>query len=381
MKVLFISSWYPNPKNKTHGVFVKRNAEAVALHNKVAVIHVFGHESFKDEIKIESSIENNVYEVFVLYKKKKSDLLSKFNNYKKRYSLGLDFLIKNWGKPDLLQVNVAFPVGIAGMMISEKLNIPYVVSEHWTGYLPEDGSFTGFVKRFLTRKIIRHASSVITVSEHLKKAMMVHRLRGNYTVIPNVVNTSVFNYKEAPEKPRFSFLHVSSLDPAQKNVEGIINVFKKLNKETPLTELYIVGNGENKKALEEKAGQLLNRSIFFSGQKMDSELVVEFQNADCLLMFSNYENLPVVILEALCCGVPVLSSDTGGISEHINENNGYLVKAKDETALLSSMKKVISEYKKFDRKRISEDACARFNYDTIGKEFTGVYNEVLQLKN
>lgn len=377
-KVLFISSWYPNPLNKTHGIFVKRYAEAVALYNDVAVIHIFGDATFTGDFRIESKKENNVHEVLVLYKKRKSDPFTKFKRYKDLYLKGLDFLLKEWGKPDILQVNVAFPAGIAAIMISEKLNIPYLVSEHWTGYLPEDGSYKGFIKRFLTRKIIRHASRVITVTEDLKNKMIAHKLKGSYHVIPNVVNTSVFKYHECPAKARFRFLHVSSLDQRQKNVQGLINAFKKLHKESSLTELYIVGNGENRKYLEEMSGPLLNRSIFFVGQKIDVTLAEEFTEANTLLMFSNYENLPVVILEALCCGLPVISTNVGGIGEYINQGNGQLIKPSDEMALIESMKNMISENRNYDRKKISAQAQEIFNFNVIGKIFSSIYSEVLK---
>jgi glycosyltransferase involved in cell wall biosynthesis len=377
-KVLFISSWYPNPLNKTHGIFVKRYAEAVALYNEIAVIHIFGDESLKEDFTILSKTENKVFEVLVSYKKKKADPFSKLNRYKHLYLKGLDHLLKEWGRPDILQVNVAFPAGIAGMMISEKLNVPYIVSEHWTGYLPEDGSYNGFIKRFLTRKIVRHASRLVTVTGDLKNKMISHKLKGNYHVVPNVVNTDVFKYQISPIKPRFRFLHVSSLDQRQKNVEGIINAFKKVYKENPLTELYIVGNGENRKHLEELCGQSLNRSVFFLGQKFDSTLAEEFCEADALVMFSNYENLPVVILEALCCGLPVLSSNVGGISEYITDSNGLLIKPKDEAALIESMIKISKENKKYDRKKISLSSQEIFNFNNIGKRFSKIYTEVLQ---
>lgn len=378
MKVLFISSWYPNPIDKTHGVFVKRTAEAVALYNKVAVIHVYGNESFEEEIKVETRTENNVLEVFVLYKKKKLNPLIKFNNYRKHYLIGLDHLLKSWGTPDLLQVNVLFPAGIAGLMISKKLNIPFVVAEHWTGYHPEDGSYKGIFKKLMTVLSARSASAIITVSNNLKAQMLTHYLNSSYTIIPNVVDPNIFLFEETRSQSKFRFLHVSSLDERQKNVEGIIDAFKNLHKQNPLTELVIVGEGDNKSALEKRAGTFLNQSIIFRGKKMSSELALEFNSAHCCVLFSNFENLPVVLLEAMCCGVPVISSDVGGIKEYVNKGNGYLVKPKDQEALLQSMNRMVKENINFDRKTISDDAQESFNYNRIGTMFTQVYQKVLQ---
>lgn len=375
--VLFISSWYPNLNNKTHGIFVKRCAEAVALSNKVSVIHVYGQESFPDEIKIESKTENNVFEIYVYFKKKNRNPLSKFSNYKSCYLKGLDYLVKNYGKPDLLQVNVLFPASVAALEILKHLNVPVVVSEHWTGYHPEDGSYKGIIRKYFSKKMIQKASKIVTVSKNLQDAMIALGLRGNYAIIPNVVNTEVFTCSPSL-KQKFRLLHVSSLDQRQKNTEGIISAFKKLHQLNPETELVIIGDGENKKDLENKSGKLLNRSVFFMGQKFDTDLAAEFNEAHCLVLFSNYENLPVVILEALCCGTPVISSDVGGIKEFLKPEHGILVKAGDENELVSSMKRIIENNKNYLRKKISEYGRESFSYKRIDELYTKVYEEILE---
>jgi len=377
-KVLFISSWYPNPQDKTHGIFVKRYAEAIALFNNVAVIHVFGDEHFTDEVKIESRTENNVYEVYVYFKKKNSNSISKLLNYRKRYLLGLDHLLKTWGKPDLVQVNVVFPVGIAGLAIAEKLNIPLVVSEHWTGYHPEDRNYSGMFKKFFTKKIIRRAKAIITVTDHLKQSMLHHGLKGDYSVIPNVVNTNIFKYSPKSKLGKFRFLHVSSLESRQKNVEAIIDTFKKLHQQNNSTELIIVGDGDNRKELENRCGNLLNSAIYFPGQKFGLEMADEFNKADCFVLFSNFENLPVVLLEAICCGMPVISTDVGGIKEFVKAEQGNLIPAGNNIALLNSMQNMANQLSKFDRVKISKYGEDNFSYEKIGRLFTDVYNKALK---
>lgn len=380
LKVLFISAWYPNPFNKTHGIFVKRQAEAVAIHNKVAVIHVFGHESYSDKIKIEVSETNSVFEVYVLYRKKNTGPFSKFSDYKNYYLKGLDYLLKNWGTPDLLHVNVLFPTGIAALEISKKLNIPFIVSEHWTGYHVEDGNYSGLIKKYFTRKAVKKSSSIITVTENLKQAMISHGLNADYRIVPNVVNTRIFKHENIAQKDLTRFLHVSSLDARQKNVEGIISAFKTINSENKQTELVIVGEGENRKQLEKLSGDLLNKSIFFIGQKFDTELASEFNKASALVLFSNYENLPVVILEALCCGTPVITTDVGGIKEFAKEDETSYVKPDDDKALIQAMQKNISENGKADRKKISEKYQIQFSNETIGKKLNDIYLQVSKTK-
>lgn len=377
-KVLFISSWYPNQKDRTHGIFVKRYAEAVALFNDVAVIQVVGDESFSDTIRVESKIENKVHEIFVYYKKKNINPFKKFRNYRSYYKTGLNCLLKEWGRPDLLQVNVVFPVAIAAMPIIKELKIPYVVSEHWTGYHPEDGSYTGFVKKYFTKQLIKNAGAIITVTSHLKRSMMLQNLGGDYHVIPNVVNEEIFRFKDVSGQSKFRFLHVSSLDKRQKNVEAIIDAFREFLRSDNSCELIIAGDGENRINLEKSAAEMLNSSVFFIGNKFGKELADVYNSCHCFVLFSNFENLPVVLLEAQCCGLPIITTDVGGINEFLHEDDVEFVNAGDQTALLCAMKKMRKDFGKFDRRKISETAAGKFGYRTIGKRFDDIYNRILK---
>jgi glycosyltransferase involved in cell wall biosynthesis len=253
------------------------------------------------------------------------------------------------------------------------------VSEHWTGYHEADGSYKGFIKKYFTRLAAKKASAIVTVTNNLQHKMQQHRIKGNYRVIPNVVDTSVFNYSPVKKQGRFRFLHVSSFEEEQKNVAGLLEVFKRLNKEQAF-ELFLVGDGPGRKKLEEQAGSLLNRSVFFTGQKFGADLALEFNSADCFVLFSNYENLPVVLLEAMCCGLPIISTDVGGIREWVHDEQGILIEPGDEAALLKAMKEMSASNERYDRKKISDTACISFNYHKIASEFTTVYNEVLKKK-
>ncbi|MBL0131813.1 MAG: glycosyltransferase [Chitinophagaceae bacterium] len=93
-----------------------------------------------------------------------------------------------------------------------------------------------------------------------------------------------------------------------------------------------------------------------------------------MIVFSNIENSPCVIGEALCCGLPVIATDVGGIPELVNENNSIRVVPKDEEALAGVMRQMMDNYAKFDRKKIAEDAQSRFSYPVIGKKIDEIYS-------
>jgi glycosyltransferase involved in cell wall biosynthesis len=109
------------------------------------------------------------------------------------------------------------------------------------------------------------------------------------------------------------------------------------------------------------------------------EVAVAMRSAQALVMFSRFENLPCVVLEALCSGLPVVSSNVGGLSEVINESNGLLVPEGDVEALAAAMESVLNDYARFNRRGIAESAAALFNTKRIGEAHQAIYRELAGL--
>ena len=118
--------------------------------------------------------------------------------------------------------------------------------------------------------------------------------------------------------------------------------------------------------------------MVFTGLISYAEVASYLRKADALIMFSRYENLPCVILEALCCGLPVIASDVGGIREVINKENGILIASENENELLQSMNYLLDNLEKYDRESIASSAGEKFNYKTVAQQFTFAYQSVLK---
>ena len=131
--------------------------------------------------------------------------------------------------------------------------------------------------------------------------------------------------------------------------------------------------------LKDKAIRLgLSNFIIWTGEITHEQVAKEMTKSSALVMFSTYENQPCVILEALCCGLPVISTDVGGISEVITADNGMLVISKNESQLLLVMIDMMENYKSYDRIQISETAKEKYNYKTIGKIISALYNPYMK---
>ncbi len=101
------------------------------------------------------------------------------------------------------------------------------------------------------------------------------------------------------------------------------------------------------------------------------------QQSSALLMFSRYENLPCIVLESLCCGLPVICSRVGGLPEVIDDNNGILVEKGNVHALAEAMIQMMEGYPAYNRNQIAEKASALYNYDVVGKRYAAIYKTVL----
>ena len=120
--------------------------------------------------------------------------------------------------------------------------------------------------------------------------------------------------------------------------------------------------------------------VFFKGEISYSQVANEIQESDCLILFSNIENSPCVISEALCCGVPVIATNVGGIPELVSNNNSILVAPGNTEQLKNAMIKMMEIYSSFNKNKIAEDAQNKFNYPIIGNEFDVLYRSVLNEK-
>jgi glycosyltransferase involved in cell wall biosynthesis len=383
--ILFISSWYPNRYNPTHGIFNRFFADAVALYNRVSVLHVCSDPHLKSEFELVESFEGGVHTVVVYYKKitHTTPLLSQFARRKRvlrAFDKGYALLAQKAGKPDLIQLNVIMPMGIGAYHLSKKHNIPYVVNENWSGYCADDGNYKGLLQQYYTRKIVKAAKAIMPTSTYLQEAMLSHGLTGNYQVVPNVVNIHNFKPAATETKSGIRLIHISSLNDREKNVSGIIRAFSNACKKNAQLHLTLVGEGIDKEHYQSLVASLgLTSCVTFTGRLLSEDLVQEINKHDALIMFSNYETFCLVIVEAFACGKPVITSDAGAIKTYMTPQLGMMVRKRDEEALTQAILQFAEQPAQFDSAFIRKFAVENYSYEVVGNKLDTIYNQVLQL--
>lgn len=383
-KILWLCSWYPSRQDPFNGDFIQRHARAAAIYHEIHVIHLVADKSGQlTQKEMEWQQSPGLTEQIIYYPGAKSlsgKLLARFRWLFLMKQAIRNYIIKN-GRPALVHVHVPMIAGIAALWFRKRYKVPYVVTEHWGIYneVADDRYRTrGKLFRYYTQKIFRKAAAFVSVSRFLAEGVNRLVVRIPYSVIPNATDTSCFFYRQNEQVP-FRFIHVSNMVPL-KNAEGIIRSFAAFLQEGFSAELLMVGDRDP--AIRQYAAQagIPVQAIRFTGEISYPEVAAALQRAHCLVLFSHIENSPCVIGEALCCGVPVIATSTGGIPELVDEQNSLLVPPADEIALKEAMKKMIQQYPQYNRREIAAAAAEKYGYDRIGQQFNTVYDQVLRGK-
>jgi glycosyltransferase involved in cell wall biosynthesis len=386
LKVLYLPRWYPHRYDPMPGLFIERHARSVAGLVDVAVLYVHQDEHLKGKFfEIDLTRDEELLQLKIYYRPCRFPLpvirpLINLFRYTKYYNRGLRMIRAEFGHPNLIHVNVLTRLGVLALLYKWITGTPYVITEHWTRYLPHMDNFKGALRKTVTRMVVRNASAVLPVTDNLRRAMERHGLKNfNYRIIPNVVDMKMFRIIDDQETgPIKTFIHVSCFEDKQKNISGILRVLKRLSDQRNDWKCLMIGEGIHLEKLMQYASELNldKNSVSFLGLKENEELAHLMANACFQVMFSRFENLPVVILESYACGVPVLSTDVGGIKEHLDDNLGQLITSENEDQLLEKLNYMLDHYRDYQKSMIRKYAEDHFSREVIGRQLFEVYASI-----
>ena len=402
--IVFLARWYPHRYDPMFGLFVQRHAESAALFNDITVIYCQqttdnGQQTGRDvsttpiinkqdvddasdnnsKFEIVRTLENNVDTIRVYYKKPKNKILSLIRFYRANMKA-----LKLCKKPDLIHVHILTRLGVIAWIQKLLHKTPYIITEHWSRYLPGN-DFGGFLRKMFTKIVVRNAETVTTVTENLAIAMKNHGLKNdNYVVLPNVVNLDMFhitpkctdaiNRVHTNRVPKI--IHISCFEDKSKNISGLLESLKIIEEKGIDFQCTLIGEGMDLELMKEKVKnlQLINK-VSFTGLMEGQKLADELSSGDFLVLSSNYENMPVVILEALASGLPVVSTNVGGIKEMIDDTKGILVEPRNQEALAEAMIKMIETHKNYDANYLRNSVIEKYGYESVGRFLSGLYNK------
>ena len=283
-------------------------------------------------------------------------------------------------KPDLVQLNVIQKQGLLALWLKKHFGIPYVIIEHWSGYLPENGQFSRMsrFKRDLYRHIANNAEMILTVSEPLQKAMQACGIENeHWGTIDNVVDDFFFEPRVKSQDSRLkTLLHVSCFDERAKNVKGLLRAAKMLSEKRQDWRLKLVGTGVDYEDVRAYADTLdiPEGCLEWTGELTPQQVADEMHRADALVLSSRYETYGVVLAEAAAAGLPILSTPVG-IAEEVADLIVPQEIAQHKAGTFAEFIESILWNEKITNQK--SKITNQFTADAIGRKLVSIYDSCL----
>jgi L-malate glycosyltransferase len=275
------------------------------------------------------------------------------------------------GSPvDLVHAHVHW-MGWAAVIIGGLLRRPAVISEHSSEWM--QGLMTGGALR-RARISFRRAAFVCPVSTALRQAIESYGLHARFRVVPNTVDTRLFQpaAEHCGERPT-RLVNVALHRPV-KGVDILLHAFALLAHDRPSLKLDLVGDGPQTQELRRLTSELgLQGRVRFLGAMEPAQVASALRESDVFVLPSRNETLGTAVIEALVSGLPVVATDVGGVSEIVGPEDGVLAVPNDVERFAAAVEAVVDGYDKFDHDAIAERARARFSLEAIGQVWDQVY--------
>ena len=274
------------------------------------------------------------------------------------------------------------PANIAPIFVPRKKQL--IVTIHDVAFLVYQDSFSKFFQwyyRFLIPKNIKRANKIITISKYSKKEIekFYPHAKGKIEVIFLGLDKKFKPLKNIKKKNQI--LYVGSLNE-RKNFYGTIEAFLTLNNIN--LKLIMVGNFSktfslNKKSIEILKNAKQNENIIFRSNVSNNELVKLYNESKLFVYPSFYEGFGLPILEAMACGVPVVTSNISSMPEvggdavvYCNPFSVEDIKAKIEMVLFNEklQKEIIQK---------GLQRAKKFTWEQSANEHMKVFKEVLEI--
>lgn len=287
---------------------------------------------------------------------------------------------------DVLHVHYAIPHAYAAymakkMLHEEGIEVPIVTTLHGT-----DITLVGSHPHYKTAVTfsINKSDAVTSVSQSLKEdTLRLFDVKNDIKVIPNFIDLEkhVSHFTDcqramlANDEERV-ITHISNFRPV-KRIEDVIKVFYEIQKEIP-AKLMMVGEGPEKEPAEWLCEELgIEDKVKFLGKSSEIDKILCF--SDLFLLPSETESFGLAALEAMASGVPVISSNTGGIPE-VNEHgvSGYLSQVGAIEDMAKNALKILKDDQTLGKFKAQAKAAAQqFDIHTIVPFYEAVYKDAL----
>lgn len=398
MNIFIIPSWYPSSHHPSTGIFFKEQTKLIAHNHPNINFGISTWGSHDERLLLEAKgvfqtvskfFQRKVIETKTNHSENCIEYLTPAFTWTRKFRSGningiiksnevnLSKFQKQFGPVDLIHAHVTYPGGYVAMEMAQKLKIPYIITEHMTPF-----PFATFIQKNSNvskwiKEPLKKASRVIAVSSFLKDKLTIYT-SNEIPIVFNNIDEVFFDNSPLKKQSEFKILNIGRLE-TQKSHDTLLTAMKSLVDQDYQFKLNIVGSGSLKSFLKKRTKQLsLSSHVSWLGQLDRDEVKEELRKSDFLVLSSLHENNPVVLLEAIACGKPIIATACDGPEDIVNDVNGLLAKPNNPQDLAEKIARMIEAYDQYDAKAIRTDFEKRFSSKVITPKIVNIYEQVIQ---
>lgn len=374
MKILVISTSFPNKLNKNSGIFVFNQFKKISeLGCEVKVIYPVAkplgpfyqrNKNFPDFEWIEG-----IEVIYADFRRIPSRLGHPFGTLRISKEICNLFAQKSF-IPDIVHSNWLTPSGYAGMVLGRKMSIPTVCTVR--------GSDINLFQKYdplsnlLTKRTIENTNSIVAVSRDLaEKTKNLVKKKIEVTTVYTGINPQKFSPDEelrnqirklqGIEKDDTVFIFIGKIIK-EKGIWDLLRAFEEILYNNGNVRLIVIGKGKGRELREYITRKNLSENVYYKGAVPHEEIPRWLNASDVFVLPSSKEGVPNSMIEAMACKKAVIVSKVGGVPEILNNENGIMVRPGDISSLKKNMEKLcVYEIR---------EKYAREGYETINKNFT-----------
>lgn len=219
---------------------------------------------------------------------------------------------------------------------------------------------------------IRLVDSIVVPSEYLVRVFGEFGLKA--TAIYNLIDTSKFRFRErAPLRP--VFLSNRNLE-SHYGVDRVLRAFAIVQQAIPHATLTVAGDGSQRPALKALAQDLNLQNTQFTGQIAPAGIADVYDAADIFLNGSEIDNQPLSILEAFSCGLPVVTTDAGGIPDIVEDRRTGMVVSRGDYVEMARRALALLEDRALAKKLVdhARQECLKYSWEAVRDAWMSAYH-------
>jgi glycosyltransferase involved in cell wall biosynthesis len=315
---------------------------------------------------------------------------------RERITLPFGFAFRQVKKfnPDIIHAHMPFALGWEAVWAAKLLGKPLIGThhtffDHYLKHVKLDYLWFKKPSWKIVTAFYNRCDLVLTPSRAMAAGIRQHGLYRPVKVAANPVDTNLFHPATPADKQRLKekfglkgpvVLYQGRVS-YEKSIDQILRAFARVSNQLPDAKLMIVGDGPERKKIEHLAHKLeIQDHVLFTGFLLGNDLVEAMQTADVFVTASKSENMPLSVLEAMGCGLPVIGVRALGIPEVVRDQiSGFIVEP-DQVAELAQ--KIVELLANPDLLRKFSIAAREFSmqhsYDTVGLELETIYEQLIK---